>query len=362
MSKLRIKYPFFLLLLILLLLFGMFLAASFFMEYRPKDAETVFENKTDARSVRQLATLSDTVTIVTWNIGYAGLGDNMDFFYDGGASVRDTRKRTLQNLNDIIDTLRKINADIMLLQEVDVNSRRTYGINEVDSFAKAFPDYATAFAYNYNAWFVPLPIQNPMGRVKSGLVILSRAVPLEVIRYNYPSAFTFPTRMFNLKRGLLSAKFLTPAGDTILVNNTHNTAYDAGGMLRKEMLFLHDFLYAAYSSGISSVTGGDWNQFPLAYLPAEKELSNPFYTPRNIERDIFGDTWQFVYPHGSPSLRYLDYQYSAGSVTTLTDFFLLSPGLRAESVEVFRNLFKSSDHNPVVMRLIIGDKNAFNTD
>lgn len=362
MAKLRVKYPFFLLLLILLLLFGLFLAVSYFMEYRPGDKEVVFENKSDARSVRNFATLDDTVTIVTWNIGYAGLGDNMDFFYDGGKRIRDTRERTVRNLNDIIDTLRKIDADIMLLQEADVNSHRTYGINEIDSLAKAFPDYALTFAYNYNAWFVPLPLKNPMGRVKSGMAILSRAVPLEVVRYNYPSGFTFPNRMFNLKRGLLSAKFLTSAGDTILVNNTHNTAYDAGGMRREEMLFLRDFLFAAYSSGILSVTGGDWNQFPPAYIPAEKEISNTFYVPGKIDGGMFGDMWQFVYPHGGPSLRYLDYPYSDGSITTITDFFLLSPGLRAESVEVFGNRFKSSDHNPVVMKLVIGDKNTFNAD
>lgn len=39
------------------------------------------------------------------NIGYAGLGDNMDFFYDGGRRVRDSRERTARNLKEIVETI-----------------------------------------------------------------------------------------------------------------------------------------------------------------------------------------------------------------------------------------------------------------
>lgn len=347
----RIKYPFFLIAGILLGILFIFFLISFIVEYRPVEKEVVFVP--DSSYTKQYSVLPDTIKIVSWNIGYAGLGDDMDFFYDGGTKMRDTRERTLLNLKHIIDTLKKIDADIILLQEVDIDSHRTYGINELDSLAKAFGNYTMAFAYNYKAWFVPLPVTNPMGRVASGVTMLSRIVPLEVVRYNYPSRFSFPTRMFNLKRGLLSAKFLTSNGDTVMINNTHNTAYDEGGMREKEMAFLRDFLYTADSLGIRSITGGDWNQYPPDYIPSQTELSNPYFVPQMINPRLFNDTWKFVYEKGKPSLRYLDKPYSEESLTTLTDFFLLSPGLTAGSIRIVDNRFVTSDHNPVIMDVVI---------
>lgn len=186
--------------------------------------------------------LPDTLTVLSWNIGYAGLGDDMDFFYDGGKRVRDSRRRTLENLRNIVAELRKADADIMLLQEVDCDSHRSYGIREVDSLRAAFPGYVLSFAYNYRAWWVPIPLRSPMGRVGSGLVTLSRVVPLQAQRVQYPSAFPFPVRLFNLKRCLLALQFRTAGGDTVLIGNTHNTAYDAGGMRDAEMRFLGGML------------------------------------------------------------------------------------------------------------------------
>ena len=57
-------------------------------------------------------------------------------------------------------------------------------------------------------------------------------LPSLTVRYGYPSAFGFPVRLFNLKRCLLEAEFVTRGGDTGTVGsgNTHNTAYDTGGM------------------------------------------------------------------------------------------------------------------------------------
>lgn len=102
---------------------AVFFGISWLAEFRPAPVEEVYR-------CQQPDSLPDTLTLVSWNIGYAGLGDNMDFFYDGGRRVRDTRARTAANLAQIVLTLQKIDADIMLLQEVDRSSHRTYRIDE----------------------------------------------------------------------------------------------------------------------------------------------------------------------------------------------------------------------------------------
>ena len=322
----------------------LFFGMAWIGEYRPAEREIVYRSDTPGH-------LPDTLTMLSWNIGYAGLGDNMDFFYDGGHRVRDSRERTEANLDRIIAVLRAADADIMLLQEVDRCSKRTYRISEVDRLREAFPEYTLTFAYNYKARWVPIPLGRPMGRVESGLVMLSRVKPVEAVRYQYPSAFPFPERMFNLKRCLLAASFLSARGDTLLVADTHNTAYDTGGMRTQEMTFLRAGLLQADSVGQAFVVGGDWNQYPPGYRPRPEELTNPYFRPEGIDGNAFQSFARFVYDTLSPSLRYLDRPYGPESLTTLTDFFLVSDSWRVLSVETLAEDFEASDHNPVVMRL-----------
>ena len=85
----------------------------------------------EAASKNSAAQITDSLKIVTWNIGYGGLGSNMDFFYDGGTRIRDTKARTLENLEGVLAEMKALDADIYLLQEVDECSRRTYRINEL---------------------------------------------------------------------------------------------------------------------------------------------------------------------------------------------------------------------------------------
>ena len=112
---------------------ALFIAVSWAVEYRPGERET-----TICCPEGEIVPLPDTLTILSWNIGYAGLGDNMDFFYDGGRRVRDSRERTARNLKEIVETISRVNPDIALLQEVDLDSRRSYRIREVDTLRAAF--------------------------------------------------------------------------------------------------------------------------------------------------------------------------------------------------------------------------------
>ena len=328
------------------------IAVSWAVEYRPGERET-----TICCPEGEIVPLPDTLTILSWNIGYAGLGDNMDFFYDGGRRVRDSRERTARNLKEIVETISRVNPDIALLQEVDLDSRRSYRIREVDTLRAAFPGYTLAFAYNYKVCWVPVPLRAPLGRVQAGVVTLSRYAPVSTVRYGYPSAFGFPVRLFNLKRCLLEAEFVTRGGDTVWIGNTHNTAYDTGGMRSDEMRFLGELLRAASLRGVRSVTGGDWNQYPPGYEPSEEELSNRFFVPQAVDSSLIGPGFRFAYDPARPTLRYLDRPYvpsRAGMerpTTTLTDFFLLSGGIRVLSVETLPLGFRSSDHDPVLLRI-----------
>lgn len=95
---------------------------------------------------------------------------------DGGKSVYTAdRDRLQQNLDGIAATLQKeAGADLILLQELDVNSSRSYGTDERTVLDRAMPDGKSAFAYNFKALYVPYPLP-PIGHVEGGLYTLSRA-------------------------------------------------------------------------------------------------------------------------------------------------------------------------------------------
>ena len=292
--------------------------------------------------------IDDNLKIVTWNIGYGGLGSNMDFFYDGGTQIRDTKARTLENLEGVLAEMKALDADIYLLQEVDECSRRTYRINELAMLQAVFPEYHLYFACNYRSFFVPIPLRSPMGKVASGLVILSRYRAEKVERLAYPSRFPFPVSLFNLNRCLLAATFRLPDGGLLAVGNTHNTAYDAGGMREQETGFLASWIDSLQSQGVKVLVGGDWNQYPPAYVPGEDETANPHFSVAPLRFSAFDANGRIVYDSSGKTLRYLDKPYSRNSTLTVTDYFYVSHSLSSSDARLCGNVgFSCSDHRPV---------------
>ena len=343
--------------------FLVFLLTAVITDYRPADREVLQDrsvistaNPPAASHDRQASegspdALPDSVTILCWNIGYGGLGDDMDFFYDGGTQVRTSRERTLANIEGIISEIRRHDADIIMLQEVDECSRRTYRINEVEMLRKAFPDYHIYLAYNYKSFFVPIPVKAPMGKIASGVVLMSRIAPKEVIRWQYPSRFPWPVSMFNLKRCLLTATFRLADGSSLVIGNTHNTAYDTGGMRTVETEFLGKMTEKLHSGDTPFIIGGDWNQYPPDYSPSAEELSDPHFTTVALDTSLLRGTGHIAWDPSAKTLRHLNTVYGPESVLTVTDYYYVSDGISVDSVKALDLRFRNSDHQPVLLKV-----------
>ena len=320
-------------------IFLVFLLTAVITDYRPAEREVLQDRSGLSSGVAEA--LPDSLSILCWNIGYGGLGDDMDFFYDGGTQVRTSRERTLA----------RHSPDIILLQEVDECSRRTYRINEVKMLQEAFPDYHIYLAYNYKSFFVPIPVKAPMGRVASGVVLMSRIEPEEVHRWQYPSRFPWPVSMFNLKRCLLTATFRLADGGSIVIGNTHNTAYDSGGMRTAEIRWLGELTSSLALHGTPFIIGGDWNQFPPEYIPGPAETSNPHFTTVALDTALLRGTGRIAWDSSARTLRHLNVPYGPESVLTVTDYFYVSDGFSVDSVNVIDLGFRYSDHQPVLLKV-----------
>ena len=112
---------------VLVLVVAVALVVFTIAEYRPADVETVIPEQ-QAEAVLETG---KPLTIVSWNCGYGALGDNAEFFMDGGTSVYTADKeRVTSNLDGIREKLQALSPDFIILQEVDINSSRSYGIDE----------------------------------------------------------------------------------------------------------------------------------------------------------------------------------------------------------------------------------------
>ena len=331
---------------------AVFLAVATALDYRPADLEEVaVEGETGA-----VPAMMNEFTLATWNIGYAGLGDDADFFMDGGSHVRaETQERVEKNLKAIIQEVNNIDADVTFLQEIDMDSSRTYHINEGEQIRDAFPNQQYSFAYNYKAFFIPYPM--PMlGKVHAGIATLSKTAVSGAERVALPVSFKWPVSTLNLKRCLLVSRMQLPGTEKELVLiNLHLEAYDDGEGKIAQTKVLREYMDAELAKGNYVIAGGDFNQRFSTVDPALYPLQVGKWKCGELDAKDFGDEWNFLMDAETPTCRSVDQPYENADKDNfqyyMIDGFIVSKNLKVTSCETKDLGFANSDHNPVVLKV-----------
>jgi len=317
-------------------------------EYKPADRESVVVSP----SLSLKPARFQPIELIIWNIGYASLGANEDFFMDGGKGVRPGQAGIVEeNVRAIQAFFASVTPDIIFLQEIDVNSKRSYGINQVEYFSKAWKG-SSAFALNFKCPFVPVPFFDFIGKVESGILTLNSFGTSSAERISLPSPFSWPERIAQLKRCLLVQRIpIRENSSELVLVNLHLEAYDSGGAGRiAQTRVLAEFLKAEYGKGNYCVAGGDFNQVFPAFKDVFPIQQNEFFTPGIVDDSLFGEGWIFAADPSSPSCRSLDKPYDGNRENFqfyIIDGFILSPNVELISVKTQDLDFKNSDHNPV---------------
>jgi len=342
MIKKILKYLLILIAVVVIVLGG-FLIYSTITDFKPKEY-IVFDNAKDSN------TLTDTTiySAMIWNIGYCGLDESMDFFYDGGTKVVTPESNYKANIGFVNNFLRSNDSiNFIMLQEVDRDSKRSYRNDQYKEIGEILVGHKyKSFAFNYKVDFVPMPITSPLGRVRSGLATFSHYIPATYARWSFPGNYSWPTSIFMLDRCFMVNRYNMHNGKQLLIINTHNSAYDDGSLKRAQMDYLKQFLIAEYDKGNYIVVGGDWNQSAPGDAEAYKAERGVMSM---IPEDYLSD-WNWQYSSGVPTNRSLKSRYTSDTETTIIDFFLLSPNIITESVNTINLHFKHSDHNPVIIK------------
>lgn len=338
--------------LLLSLAFVILIAFAKITDYTPPETELIAEYSNPT-----IISDSTSLNFVIWNIGYASLDKSMDFFYSGGKMTRpDSVAQVDKNLSAMMcylyDLDKRNPLDIVMLQEVDQNSKRSYNVNQETKLSKLFPKFTADFATNYKVPFVPMPLNNPMGKVNSGILNLSKYVPIKTIRHSYKGNFVFPKSLFMLDRCFMSVHYRVSNNKELVVINTHNSAYDDGSLREQQMYQLKKFIINEYKKGNFVIVGGDWNQCPPNII---QKLKGPFDSWKfdsekfiKVSSDFVPKDWKWVYKNDIPTNRRINEVYNQKTtLTTIIDYYLVSPNVIINSVETINLNFKNSDHNPV---------------
>lgn len=324
-------------------------------EYKPADVETV---ETFGSAQKQLYT-GDTIDLLAWNIGFGALGDNADFFMDGGTMVKpSTKERVEENITAVTDFLAEEAADIVLLQEVDEKSTHSYYMDERTMIAtglkQAGLSYENQLAYNFKTLFVPYPLP-PIGREQSGIVTFSSYPSSEAQRVSLPCPFSYPVRLANLKRCLLVNRIpLADSERELVVINLHLEAYDDGEGKVAQTQLLVQLFEEELAKGNYVIAGGDFNQtFDTVDLAEYPMQSDKLWMPGVIDTGVFKGI-QCLMDDSLPSCRSLDRIYDREDPSFqyyVIDGYLVSDNLIVETVETVDLGFANSDHNPIRLRV-----------
>jgi endonuclease/exonuclease/phosphatase family metal-dependent hydrolase len=306
-------------------------------------------------ALKSLEEKTDKLRLLTFNIGYASLGAQADFFMDGGKSVRPLDGEIVQNnLAEMMKFLSGSDSDVLLVQEVDEPSRRSFGLDEVAAITSGFSNYAFVRALNYVSPWIPYPLFQPLGNVRSGLLTLCRYRPSSAVRHQLPGRFSWPVRVFHLKRCLHEIRLPAADGRDFVIAHLHLSVFDKDGHIRKkEMAYLKEQIVRWREEGHHVIVGGDWNQaFPGVQeraFPATAKTPDWF---QSVPGDWAPEGFQWAFDPNTPSLRATNQPYQPGvTFRTIVDGFLVSSDLRVTRVQTIDLGFVNSDHNPVEMEV-----------
>ena len=328
-------------------------------EYLPEEREEVATNNIGWEAVSP----GDSLKVLTWNAGYGALGDNADFFMDGGRKVETADKERVGiNLAGIAEATAKLDPDVVFFQEIDRDASRSHHIDEmielVNSFGEDdYPDYTSAFAYNMKVFFIPYPIP-PIGMVQSGIMTLTRMRMASAERISLPCPFKWPVRLANFKRCLLVERLPVQKSDKELVLiNLHLEAYDDGEGKQEQTQALMKILEEEASKGNYVIAAGDFNQTfsntdISAYPLQEGKWAPGVFSVEEVKKE-----WLCLMDSSTPTCRSLDQPYEGADHSSfqyyVVDGYILSPNIEVRSCETQDLGFVYTDHNPVLLECVL---------
>jgi len=306
------------------------------------------------------------VKILSWNVQYMA-GKNYVFFYDfldgSGPDTRPSAADIAVTLKEVARIIRQQDPDIVLLQEVDDNARRT-GFQ--DQLARLLELVATDYKYHASAFywkssFVPHP--KIMGKVGMKLCTISKYKITKAVRHQLPLKRVGALRQrFELKRAVLETRLPVKGGKDFIVINTHLSAFAQGeDTMQRQVEQIKNLMDQYNAKKLAWIAGGDYNLLPpgkacqrladhqKAYYRQPTELERLTSRYRSIPglKEVNGDAPEKWYTHFPNDPR-------VSKPDRTIDYIFYADRLKLKQHGVIqKGTLHISDHLPIVAEFVI---------
>ena len=170
-------------------------------------------------------TTGEQYSALTYNIGFGAYTPDFSFFMDGGksswAKSKDCVLDTVQGAGDLAASL---NPDFAMIEEIDLDSTRSYHVNEYDILRNCFPNDYYVFAQNYDSAFLFYPFTQPHGSSKSGIGLFSKYPVTSALRRSLPISTSF-SKFLDLDRCYSISRVPVDNGKELVIFALHMSAY-----------------------------------------------------------------------------------------------------------------------------------------
>ena len=330
--------------------------------------ETTNETNNETTEANTLTT-GKKYSALTYNIGFGAYTPDFSFFMDGGkSSWAKSKESVLETIQGAGELAASKDPDFAMIEEVDLNSTRSYHVNEYNILKDCFPDYYYVFAQNYDSAFLFYPFTQPHGSSKSGIGLFSRYPVTSALRRSFPVSTSF-TKFFDLDRCYSISRVSVDNGKELVIFALHMSAYGNSDAIREgQIAMLAADMQKEYEAGNYVLCGGDFNHDLKASADEENpETGKEDQSNSNSDREY--ESWAYPFPreelpeHFSfcldqlskeersnlwNSARHADMEYIPGETYTVTlDGFIISDNIECLSYENINTGYSYSDHDPV---------------
>ena len=172
-----------------------------------------------------------------------------------------TEEEVYSSLQLIVDRINDIRPDVLLLQEVDLNSKRSCYIDQLQWILDhTYFNYAV-YGSQWRSQFIP---SDGLGRMDEGNAILSRwkVSNAQRIQLELRSDQDKLTRYFYERCCMVTGRLEIPGVNNLYAVNIHASAFATDDTKQKHIIRFQDELARIDAGGGWFVAGGDLNTLP----------------------------------------------------------------------------------------------------